>query len=76
VAPGEGWEAVRARLQTMRRPVFPLQGRDLQALGLMPGPAMGALLQQVRDWWREGGCVADAAACRAYAQASLEQHSK
>jgi poly(A) polymerase/tRNA nucleotidyltransferase (CCA-adding enzyme) len=73
LAPGEGWEAVRARLQAMRRPVFPLQGRDLQALGLMPGPAMGTLLQQVRDWWRQGGCMADATACRAYAAALLKE---
>jgi poly(A) polymerase/tRNA nucleotidyltransferase (CCA-adding enzyme) len=73
MAPGEGWEAVRARLQAMRRPVFPLQGRDLQALGLMPGPAMGALLQRVRDWWRQGGCVADAAACSTCAQALLKE---
>ncbi|HTJ90513.1 MAG TPA: CCA tRNA nucleotidyltransferase [Acidocella sp.] len=76
LAPGDGWQDIRARLAAMKRPVFPLQGRDLQALGLMPGPAMGALLQQVRDWWRQGGCVADAAACRACAQALLEQQSR
>ena len=68
LAPGEGWAAIRARLAAMKRPVFPLHGRDLQALGVLPGPAMGALLKQVRDWWREGGCVADAAACRDYAR--------
>jgi poly(A) polymerase len=68
LAPGEGWASIRARLAAMKRPVFPLHGRDLQALGVLPGPAMGALLKQVRDWWREGGCVADAAACRDYAR--------
>jgi poly(A) polymerase len=73
IAPGDGWEPIQARLEAMRRPVFALQGRDLQALGVVPGPVMGALLQQVRDWWRQGGCVADAAACRAYAQTLLEQ---
>lgn len=72
LAPGDGWERLRARLEGMKRPVFSLQGRDVQALGVMPGPAMGALLQRVRDWWRQGGCIADAAACRAYAQALLE----
>ncbi|HVE21648.1 MAG TPA: CCA tRNA nucleotidyltransferase [Acidocella sp.] len=72
LAPGEGWERLRARLAAMKRPVFALQGRDLQALGMMPGPAMGALLQRVHEWWRQGGCVADAATCRAYAQALLE----
>lgn len=76
LAPGEGWERLHSRLQAMERPVFALQGRDLQALGVMPGPEMGALLQRVRDWWRQGGCVADAASCRAYARALLEQPGK
>jgi poly(A) polymerase len=73
IAPGDDWGPIRARLEAMRRPVFALQGRDLQALGVVPGPAMGALLQQVHEWWRQGGCVADAAACRDYAQTLLEQ---
>jgi poly(A) polymerase len=62
---GPGWEALRARLLRMERPVFPLQGRDLAALGLAPGPEMGAVLREVRSWWLDGGCVADAAACLA-----------
>jgi len=62
---GPGWEALRARLGRMERPVFPLQGRDLAALGMVPGPEMGAKLQEIRAWWLAGGCVADAAACRA-----------
>jgi poly(A) polymerase/tRNA nucleotidyltransferase (CCA-adding enzyme) len=62
---GPGWEALRARLRRMERPVFPLQGRDLAALGMVPGPEMGAKLQEIRAWWLAGGCVADAAACRA-----------
>jgi hypothetical protein len=49
----------------MKRPVFPLSGRDAVALGVLPGPAVGALLGQVRDWWMAGGCVAGAEACRA-----------
>ena len=48
-----------------RRPVFPLQGRDALAMGVPPGPAVGAKLAVVRDWWLAGGCRADAAACRA-----------
>lgn len=61
---GRSWEALRTRLLSMERPVFPLQGRDLADLGLMPGPAMGEVLREVRRWWLDGGCVADAAACR------------
>ncbi len=52
-----------ARLEALPRPVFPLRGRDLA--GLAEGPAMGALLRDLRAWWMEGGCVAGAAECRA-----------
>jgi poly(A) polymerase/tRNA nucleotidyltransferase (CCA-adding enzyme) len=62
---GPEWGALRARLGEMPQPVFPLEGRDVLALGVAPGPAVGALLRAVRAWWLEGGCVADAAACRA-----------
>jgi poly(A) polymerase len=62
---GPGWEAVRTRLAALPRPVFPLEGRDVLALGLSEGPRVGELLRTVRQWWLDGGCVADAAACRA-----------
>ena len=58
-------EQMRDRLRAIPRPVFPLEGRDVLALGLRPGPAVGALLRQTRAWWRDGGCVADATCCRA-----------
>jgi poly(A) polymerase len=32
-------------------PAFPLSGADAAAAGLAPGPAMGAALQAVEDWW-------------------------
>ena len=59
------WAALRARLATMPRPVFPLEGRDVLALGEPEGPRVGALLRVVRQWWLDGGCVANQAACRA-----------
>jgi poly(A) polymerase/tRNA nucleotidyltransferase (CCA-adding enzyme) len=59
------WQGLRERLAALPRPVFPLEGRDALALGLAPGPAVGALLRAVRAWWLAGGCTADAAACRA-----------
>jgi poly(A) polymerase len=58
---GPEWMALRARLAAMERPVFPLQGRDLAALGVPSGPEMGETLRALRTWWLEGGCVADAA---------------
>jgi poly(A) polymerase/tRNA nucleotidyltransferase (CCA-adding enzyme) len=59
------WDRFRARVEAMPRPVFPLQGRDALALGVPPGPEMGRLLGQTRQWWMEGGCTADTQACRA-----------
>lgn len=61
---GPGWDRLRGALATTPRPVFPLEGRDALALGLPPGPGVGEALRAVRAWWLDGGCVADAAACR------------
>ncbi len=58
------WAALRARLAGLPRPVFPLAGRDVLALGVPPGPRVGSLLSAVRTWWLDGGCAADAEACR------------
>ena len=63
-SPGAG-AALRGRLAAMPRPVFPLRGRDLRAAGLPPGPGLGEMLGRIRDWWMAGGCLADAASCRA-----------
>jgi poly(A) polymerase len=57
--------SLRERIATMPAPVFPLHGRDLSTAGVPAGPAMGVLLRDLRGWWLEGGCVADAASCRA-----------
>jgi len=65
LAHGRAGEGVRERLAATPRPRFKLAGRDALALGVPPGPLVGELLQQVRDWWLESGCVADLAACRA-----------
>ena len=54
---------VRQRLNGMQRPVFLLEGRDVVALGVPPGPAVGALLRDTRQWWMNGGCVAGRRAC-------------
>ncbi|NNM56418.1 MAG: CCA tRNA nucleotidyltransferase [Acidocella sp.] len=58
-----GWGELRARIAAMARPVFPVQGRDVVALGVPPGPSVGRVLDAVRRWWLAGGCVADARAC-------------
>jgi len=60
--------ALRAALHAEAAPVFPLQGRDLLVEGAAPGPALGALLAKLEDFWIAGGCVADHAACLAEAR--------
>jgi hypothetical protein len=47
------------------KPVFPLEGRDVLALGVPPGPRVGALLRATRAWWLIGGCDAGLEDCRA-----------
>ncbi len=69
--PADESARVQARLESLPRPVFPLEGRDALALGARPGPAVGAALRRVRDWWMAGCCVADAAACRERLRAEL-----
>jgi poly(A) polymerase len=68
---GANWDALRARLATIPRPVFPLEGRDALALGAPPGPAVGAALRQVRDWWLAHGCIAGRSACMEILRAVL-----
>jgi len=60
-----GPDALRQRLAVMQRPVFPLEGRDVLALGVAPGPLVGKLLREVRQWWLDGGCTAGRSACEA-----------
>lgn len=65
------WDRLRIRITATPRPIFPLQGRDLTALGLSPGPRIGQILRSVRDWWLSGGCIADEAACRDQAKLAI-----
>lgn len=63
--------ALRAAVAAMEQPVFPLQGRDLLALGLPAGPEVGRLLSDLRSWWLDGGAVADRERCLAEARKRL-----
>ncbi|MGE0769094.1 MAG: CCA tRNA nucleotidyltransferase [Hyphomicrobiaceae bacterium] len=53
VAPERKDEALRLleTAATWRAPVFPVSGADLIARGLPPGPALGKLLAEIKDWW-------------------------
>jgi poly(A) polymerase len=58
-----GWADLRQRLAALPRPVFPVEGRDVLALGEPEGPRVGTLLREVRQWWQDGGCTAGRAEC-------------
>jgi poly(A) polymerase/tRNA nucleotidyltransferase (CCA-adding enzyme) len=60
----QGKAGLRVRLRAVEAPVFPLRGGDITALGMAPGPRVGEVLHLVREWWKAGGCVADAEECR------------
>ncbi|MBE7729611.1 CCA tRNA nucleotidyltransferase [Komagataeibacter sp. FXV3] len=62
----DAWDDLRARLEAMEKPVFPLAGRDVMATGRASGAMVGRVLAQVRQWWLENGCTAGHAACVAH----------
>ncbi|MBV1822432.1 CCA tRNA nucleotidyltransferase [Komagataeibacter oboediens] len=65
------WDALRARLDGLEKPVFPLAGRDIMATGRASGAMVGRVLAQVRQWWLENGCTAGHADCLARMNAVL-----
>jgi poly(A) polymerase len=46
-----------------RMPVFPLTGHDVTALGIAPGPRVGALLDAVERWWEAADFAPDRHRC-------------
>jgi poly(A) polymerase len=57
-----GWQALFLMSEAPAL-VFPIQGRDLLALGVKPGRQVGELLKQVEAWWIAGDFKADRKAC-------------
>jgi len=45
------WRKLAQLPQHWQRPVLPINGKDLLAAGLPPGPELGAALQQAEDHW-------------------------
>ena len=63
-APGD-WHAALALAGAWTPPELPIGGNDALALGLRPGPKVGALIEAVERWWIAGDFSADRAACLA-----------
>ncbi len=68
-----GWPDLRTRLATTPRPIFPLQGRDITALGIPPGPRIGKILNRTRKWWKLQGCSADFETCLEIAKGFIKK---
>jgi poly(A) polymerase len=60
-----GWREALALARTWTPPELPISGADALALGLKPGPQVGALLEAVERWWIATDFSADRAACLA-----------
>ena len=55
-SPGDaGWRQLATLPERWPVPVFPVKGGDLLALGVLPGPRVGALLRQLEEQWIAGG---------------------
>ena len=50
------WLDLHARAGRVPVPVFPVQGRDLLARGLAPGPSLGKALAEIEAGWLAAGC--------------------
>jgi poly(A) polymerase len=61
----DDWRAALALARTWTPPGLPISGADALALGMKPGPQVGALLDAVERWWIAGDFSADRAACLA-----------
>jgi poly(A) polymerase len=64
-----------AQAAAWQPPAFPIAGRDITALGVLPGPRVGRLLAAVRGWWEEGDFRADRNACLGRLRELIEQEA-
>jgi poly(A) polymerase len=53
------WRALVSLASTWRKPVFPLDGNDVMALGVVEGPQIGIMLRDIEQWWIESGFTPD-----------------
>jgi poly(A) polymerase len=64
-ASSEVWRQRLALPRHWRPPRFPIVGGDVVALGVAPGPRVGALLRALENWWIAGCFTAEEGALRA-----------
>ncbi len=54
----QDWRGLLELATTWAIPELPVGGADLIAAGMQPGPALGAELARLEDWWVAGGFTA------------------
>lgn len=57
-----GKSAMQEQIDALDPPGFPIGGNDLLALGMVPGPALGATLERLERQWVESGFTLDRSA--------------
>lgn len=57
----EAWRARYGLGERFPRPVLPVRGSDILALGIPPGPEVGRILRAFEDWWIDSGFPTDPA---------------
>ena len=69
------WRDKLAAAQKWQKPIFALDGNDVMALGIEAGPAIGALLRDIENWWIEQDFAPDRPALLDRLKQSAERRS-
>jgi poly(A) polymerase len=69
------WRSAASLAEAWPRPEFPLRGANLTALGIAPGPRIGALLKELEERWIAGGFVEDRQALLNLARGMIQTNS-
>ena len=60
---GSDWAWAREALLADDPPIFPLRGQHAIDMGMEPGPQIGTLFKEIREWWLTNGAKADLQQC-------------
>ncbi len=67
------WQKAHGIVRDWPRPDFPLTGGDAKGVGIEPGPAIGALMRDLEEWWIAGDFAADRTHCLAELKRRVEK---
>ena len=55
------WKALMDEMSEWTRPLLPISGEDVIAIGVTPGPQVGEVLREVETWWVDSDFPEDVA---------------